>query len=134
MVRRGLLRVYIDGLGHVVERVCVARSDSTVDGGMKLSISNALRIISGIWVLMSLLCLVLAVAAVVQNRYKDPVTFIGGAVCLLFGSILFLVSFIKTTNQSIRRNPFVATILWVVVILIGIWTLLGLYSVSTAFF
>jgi len=134
VVRRGLLRVYIDGLGHVVERVCVARSDSTVDGGMKLSISNALRIISGIWVLMSLLCLVLAVAAVVQNRYKDPVTFIGGAVCLLFGSILFLVSFIKTTNQSIRRNPFVATILWVVVILIGIWTLLGLYSVSTAFF
>jgi len=101
---------------------------------MKLSISNALRIISGIWVLMGLLCLVLAVAAVVQNRYKDPVTFIGGAVCLLFGSILFLVSFIKTTNQSIRRNPFVATILWVVVILIGIWTLLGLYSVSTAFF
>ena len=83
---------------------------------------------------MGLLCLGLVVTAVVQNHYKDPVTFIGGAVSLFFALLLFLVSFSKTASQSSGRNPFVTYILWVIVVLLGIWTLLGLRNALAAFF
>jgi len=84
---------------------------------------------------MGLLSLGLAVAAILKNHYKDPLPIIAGAIYLFFALILFLISFSKIANKSsIGRNPFVTSILCVVLVLIGIWTLLGLRNVLAAFF
>jgi hypothetical protein len=83
---------------------------------------------------MGVLWLGLAISAVVKNQYEDLfLMLIGGPVYLVFALILFFTSFIKTLNRTTIRNLFVTSILWVVVVLFGIWTLLGLRNVLAAF-
>lgn len=96
---------------------------------MKPSLSKALMCVCCLWALVGLILLGLAFHAVAINQYKDPVTFMAG---IFFGIIalpLFFLSRSKTATQSEGRNPIIAGILWVAVVLFAVWGGWGLFNI-----
>jgi hypothetical protein len=99
---------------------------------MKLSLSKALLGVWGIWALLGLICLGLAVHAVAINQYKDPLTFIAGIFYEIFALIFVILSRCKTATQPDSRNRIIAGILWVVAVFFAFWGGLGLLNIAVA--